>query len=458
METIRRAGICALLTGTMLTAMLSGCGDKKADGTAAALTIGDETINIGTADFYLRYQQAESTAMLMSYGMMQEGGSFWDNEYAAATSSEEAQTYGDNMKESVRDSIVEAVLLRQHFDDYDVEFPADLESAAADAAAAVMEANADALAEIGTTQADVEEVLRLLTYRPLMFEAVTADTDKEVSDEEAAQTTISYARASLKTTDPETNAQVDMDEEQKGVLHTELTTLLEQLKEGNDPEADISAMAEEIDSENIMASSRTYGSDDTTLPDAVKEAAAALEDGQVCDEVIDTGDYYYIVRLDHLFDEEKTEQQKKIIIAQRQQDDFNAKIEEWKEAAGVKEEEAWKKLEITDTHAYTMKMPEMTETASSAAESTSTAESTSAVSASEADESSVSASSAAESTSAASASEAGESSVSASSAEESTSAVSASEAGQSSAASSSAEDSTSVSAESESAASASSAE
>ena len=47
METIKRAGICALLTGTMLTAMLSGCGEKKADGTAAALTIGGETVNIG---------------------------------------------------------------------------------------------------------------------------------------------------------------------------------------------------------------------------------------------------------------------------------------------------------------------------------------------------------------------------------------------------------------------------
>lgn len=457
METIKRAGICALLTGTMLTAMLSGCGEKKADGTAAALTIGGETVNIGTADFYLRYQQAESTAMLISYGMMQEGGTFWDGEYAAATSSTEAQTYGENMKESVRDSIVEAVLLRQHFGDYDLEFPADLESAAADAAAAVMEANADALAELGTTQADVEEVLHLMTYRPLMFDAVTADVDTEVADEEAAQTTITYARASLKTTDSETNAQVDVDEEQKGVLHTELTTLLEKVKEADDPETDISVLAKEIDNENIFVSSRSYGSDDTTLPDEVKEAAAALEDGQMCEEVIDTGDYYYIVRLDHLFDEEKTAQQKEIIVAQRQQDAFTAKLDEWKAAADVTEEEAWKKLEITDAHAYTLKLPEAAEESTSVS-----AESTDAVSASSAEEStsasSVSGNSAASSAAeeSTSVSAAGTDAASASSAAEETTSVSA-ESTDAASASSAAEETTSVSAAGTDASSASSA-
>ncbi len=452
METIRRAGICALLTGTMLAAALSGCGEKKVDGTAPALTIGDETVSIGMADFYLRYQQAQNTAMMISYGLLQEGGSFWDGQYAAATSSTEAMTYGENLKEAARDSIAEAVVLRQHFGDYDLEFPADLETASAEAAAAVMEANADALAEIGTTQADVEEALKLMAYRPLMFDAVTADTDREVTDEEAAQTTITFARASLKTTDPESGAQTDVTDEQKGVLHTELTTLLESMKEENDPEADMSVKAAEIDNENITVLTRSYGSDDTTLPDEVKEAAAALEDGQMSDEVIEAADYYYIVRLDHLLDREKTDQQKETIIAQRLRDDFTAKLDEWKEAAGVTEEEAWKKLEVTDAHTYTLKIPEVEETASSAAESTSavseSAESTSAVSESA---ESTSASSAAESTSAASESA---QSVSASSAAESTSAVS--ESAESASASSAAE-STSAASESAQSASASSA-
>ena len=400
MNAIKKAGVCGLLTGAMVSALLSGCGQqKKADRTAEAITVNNETVNMGAAEFYLRYQQAETTTMLVNYGMLQEGASFWDSQYAAATSSAEAMTYGDNMKDSVKDSIVEAVVLRQHFGDYDLTFPEDLEKKASEAAAQTMAANADALAEIGTTEEDVKEVLELMAYRPLMFDAVTADTDTEVSDEEAAQTTITYARASLKTTDSETNEQVDIDDEQKGVLHTELETFLEQLKEKDDPEADMNAMAGEIDGDNIFAFTRSYGSDDTSVPDEVKAAVEKLEDGQVSDEVIDTGDYYYIVRLDKKFDEEKTEQQKETIVAQRLQDAFTEQLESWKESSEITEGKAWTELEVTDVHAYVQTVPEAESTSVSAAEE-STSEPAAAESVSEsAAAESVSGSAAAESTS-----------------------------------------------------------
>lgn len=423
MKTVRRAGVSALLAGTMLAALLSGCGEKKADGTAAALTINGETVNMGSAEFYLRLQQAESTTMMINYGLIQEGAAFWDGQYTAATSSQEAETYGSNMKESARDSIVEAVVLRQHFGDYDLTFPEDLDASAAETAAAVMAENADAMAEIGATEEDVAEVLRLMAYRNLMFDSVTADTDTEVSDEEAAQTTITYARASVKTTDSETNEQVDKSDEEKGVLHTELATLLEQAVEADDPEADLTAMAKEIDETNITVSSRSFGSDDTTLPDEVKDVLADLEDGQFFDEVIETEDYYYIVRLDKMFDEEKTEQQKETIAAQRLQDAFAAQLDTWTGEAEVTESDAWKALTVTDAHTWVQATPE--------AESSSAAETTDSTAVSSAADSTA-ASSAADSTAASSAAES-----TSSSAADSAAASSAAESASSSAADSS---------------------
>ena len=72
----------------------------------------------------------------------------------------------------------------------------------------MLTSNTDALAKIGATKDDVAEVLELYTYQAKMDEPMKADTDREVSDEEAAQTTITYTRIPLTTTDDSGNETV----------------------------------------------------------------------------------------------------------------------------------------------------------------------------------------------------------------------------------------------------------
>ena len=104
-----------------------------------------------------------------------------------------------------------------------------------------------------------------------------------------------------------------------------------------------------------MASSLSYGSDDTILEDTVKEAVSSLTDGQVYGSVIETEEYYYIVRLDQAFDAEATETEKESIISQRESENYDAKLQEWVDASAVDTKSGWDNLRVTDKDLYVVK-------------------------------------------------------------------------------------------------------
>ena len=106
MKTAKTAAICGMTSLALAAAGLAGCGDKAVDGTQAALIINDEEINLGTASFYLRHQQAETENMMVSYGFGT-SGSMW------GTGLNEGD-YGLEFKDSMTDSLTEMVLQRQH--------------------------------------------------------------------------------------------------------------------------------------------------------------------------------------------------------------------------------------------------------------------------------------------------------------------------------------------------------
>ena len=250
----------------------------------------------------------------------------------------------------------------------------------------VVDSNTDALAKIGATKDDVAEVLELYTYQAKMDEPMKADTDREVSDEEAAQTTITYTRIPLTTTDDSGNETVVSDEE-KASLTADCEELISQVQATGDvANADISAIAEEIN-EDFFSSSYSYGSDDTAMPDSVHEAVDTLSDGELYDGVLeDTDTYLYVVRLDLAFDEEATETEKQSIISERETENYNNKLQEWKDAITVEEESAWTDLTVTDKDAYTVvQNTDSTDSSSSSSSGTDSSSSSSGTSGSSSD-------------------------------------------------------------------------
>ena len=132
MKNRKRMLICVILAA----GLLAGCAKKETaepvDGSEAAITVNGESIDLGTASFFLRAQQAETTTMMEMYGFATGGSSFWDQDTTDEGGS--ATTYGKQMKDTVKDDLVSYMLLREHASDYGLEMPEEVKKAAAEAA------------------------------------------------------------------------------------------------------------------------------------------------------------------------------------------------------------------------------------------------------------------------------------------------------------------------------------
>lgn len=356
---------CGLLAVSLCTASIAGCGNNSSiDGTAEAIVINGESVNLGTANFLLRFQQATMLSYYQMFG--QNTSAIWDSEV-------ENETYGDTFKKDVLESIEKMYLLKEHAADYNVSLSEEEISKADAAADEFIAANGEeVLKTLGVSKEDISEVLQLYTYQNKMYDPMTADVDTEVSEEESAQTTITYVKVSAAGTekDEEGNT-IELSEDEKAAKRELAQKVLDQAKLSVDiANADFSTIVKEVD-ENLSASSASYGSDDTALDQVLKDAAADMQDGELNQAVLEGTDAYYVLRLDKTLDEEKTEQKKESIIKQRKDDQYNELLNGWLKDSEIKTTKAWDKVEVKDAEAYTFKQKEQTESGDGAADSSS---------------------------------------------------------------------------------------
>lgn len=409
--------VCGVLTAAVALSGLSGCGDSTVvDGTQTALVINDEKINLGKANFMLRYQQA---TMVNYYQTM---SSMFGQQYSlsfdalADESDEDSPTVGENLKEDALTSIEQAFLMRQYASEYDVSLTDDEVAGAQEAAAAFVEDNdAETLTRLGVTQEDIQDVIEVYAIQSKMYDPMIADVDTEVSDEEAQQSRISYVRVSTEGTETDENGDtVELTDEEKAEKKEIAQRFLDALNASEDPAtADFSDLRTQINDElneerkaeeaaqsdstadtseegtedttdstedtdevYLTASETTFGADDDSLDEALKDAAETLTDGQVYGEVIEGEDAYYVVRMDSVLDREATDEEKDTIVQQRQSDAYNDLLDSWIDESDISVKRAWNKLEVTDYDLYTMTVDSSEESTDSSSDSTADTDST----------------------------------------------------------------------------------
>lgn len=409
--------VCGVLTAAVALSGLSGCGDSiVVDGTQTALVINDEKINLGKANFMLRYQQA---TMVNYYQTM---SSMFGQQYSlsfdalADESDEDSPSVGENLKEDALTSIEQAFLMRQHASEYDVSLTDDEVAGAQEAAAAFVEDNdAETLTRLGVTQEDIQDVIEVYAIQSKMYDPMIADVDTEVSDEEAQQSRISYVRVSTEGTETDENGDtVELTDEEKAEKKEIAQRFLDALNASEDPAtADFSDLRTQINDElneerraeeaaqsdstadtseegtedttdstedtdevYLTASETTFGADDDSLDEALKDAAETLTDGQVYGEVIEGEDAYYVVRMDSVLDREATDEEKDTIVQQRQSDAYNDLLDSWIDESDISVKRAWNKLEVTDYDLYTMTVDSSEESTDSSSDSTADTDST----------------------------------------------------------------------------------
>lgn len=358
-KTIALTGLVVALGTTTLT----GCGDTL-DGSKTVAACKDEKVTVGTANMLLRMNQAQMASYYAMFGGSTAG--IWDQE------GEDGKTYGENTKDDVMEQIHNMVLLKQHAADYDVTISEEEQQKIKDAAAKFMESNSEETIEkLAVSQSDIEKVLEYYTYQNKMFDPMTADVDTNVEDSEAAQSKITYCSVSIEDKEDDEGNAVALTDEEKQEKKDQAQEILDKLNAQEDPaQADMDALAKEVD-ETLASTVRTFGSDDTSLDDKLKEAVKDLSDGQVAPAVVEGEKAFYVVRMDKVLDEESTQSKKDSIVSDRKQEAYDKLLEDWgKEDKLTVEKSVWKKVKLTDADSYTMKQQEAEEQPESGTEDT----------------------------------------------------------------------------------------
>lgn len=352
-EMTKKTAVVAM-AGIMAAGMLTGCGEKKLDGSKTVATVDETKIPLGVVSLSVREGQMQTEAMYRSYM----GGSdfdIWDTE------AEKGKTYGEQAVEESLKDVELMYIMKAKAADYDVELTDEDEKAIAEAAASFMEANSEeTIADLAVTEDQVKTYLELQTYKQKIHDPIVADVDKNVSDEEAQQSSFEYVSVST----------ADLSDDEIKEKKEDAQKILDGLKA--DPDGDFSEIAKSVD-DSYSSLSGTFDANETsededtddedadedsssysgTYPEEVIDVLRTLDDGEVASDIIETDTAYYVVKLNKKDDEEATETKKESIISTREQTLYTDTTEKWLDDADIKEEKkVLKTLKVTDNHKY----------------------------------------------------------------------------------------------------------
>ena len=365
MKTMTKKTAVVALAGVMAAGMLTGCGEKALDGTKTVATVDGAEIPLGMLSLSVREGQAQAEAMYKSF-MGGSDYSIWDTE------AEKGKTYGEQAVEQALKDIELMCILKEKAADYDVEITEDDEKAIADAAAAFMSANTeDTLKTLAVTEDQVKTYLELETYKSRMHDPLIADVDKDVSDEEAQQSSFDYVSIST----------ADLSDDEIKQKKEDAQKILDDLKAAGS-DGDLNEIAKSVD-DSYSSVSGTFdvnedaakedsdeesdsSSSSSAYPDEVMKVLRTLKDGEIGPDVIETDTSYYVVKLDKVNDEEATETKKQSIISTRENKLYTDTTEKWLDDADINvEKKVLKTLKVTDNHKFSIATatPEPTEEA-----------------------------------------------------------------------------------------------
>ena len=415
---ILAAGMCA----SMAMGLLTGCSSSNDEVVAK---MGDTKLTLGEANFMLRYSQAQTQSYLGA--MFGEGTNVFQQDLTGS-----GQAYGETVKESVLNDLKDMTILEQHMSDYNVELTDEDKAAIEEAAKQFIADNSkEVLKEMSATEETVSRILTLYTIQSKMETAIEADVDTEVSDEEAAQKTIQYAYFTIPETENETedtteaaSADESASETETGTeavseteteteaasesetvaeTETEATSETEAVSEAaseetsedtTESETEESAEKKEtrekvqsiIDAvqggetledavkavdESKSLTSYSYGADEETLNENLKNAADTLSDGEIATEPVEGENGFYVVQMVSTFDRNATDQKKEEIIKDRKKELYDNKIVEWDTESLDINEKVWDKVTFDDI--FTLKQEETESETGTEAESVSEA-------------------------------------------------------------------------------------
>ena len=317
------------ITGLLAMGVLTGCGSIDENDVVA--TVGDKEISAGVANFYARYTQAQYETYYSGYL----GENMWNTDAA------EGQTYEEFVKDSVLEQLEKMTVLEEHMKDYDVSLTEEEKAVIEKSAKEFDEANTlESKEKISGSEKTVKRVLTLMAVQQKMAEAIEADVDTEVSDEEAAQKSMQYVLFPYTSTD-ESGAATDLSDDEKAEAKKKAESFAESAKTAEDFEA----LAKE---QGVEAQKATFDAESASPNADLVKAADALKEGEVTG-MIETDSGCYVAKVTSLLDREATDAKKESIVQERKTDLYNKTCEKWLKKDGVKVNKGvWKKVDFNE--------------------------------------------------------------------------------------------------------------
>lgn len=316
---MKKRTACLIALMSAMTMALTGCSvGNSVNNSAEAANVDGVSIPLGEVNFYLRYQQTQMSTYSGYFG------EDFMNQDLMGTGS----IYGDTVKDTVVQTLEEYYLIEAHAGDIGISLSDGDKAAAVEAADAFLAANdSKTLKAMSADKETVTHVLELMALQNKAYENRAATIDTNVTDEEAAQKTITYVRSSTSGTTDDDDNTVDLTDEELA----EKKEVLDQIRDEAGADGDLDAAAE---IHGLSAVTTSYGADDENLNENVKAAAETLSDGEYAD-IVEGDNAYYLVRMDSTFDREATDNHKQVILTQREKDAYTAWVDSLKENADI---------------------------------------------------------------------------------------------------------------------------
>ena len=318
-----------VVAGALCMSAFTGCGVEPKEPVA---TLGEQTVTYDLVNFLCKYQKATSDDLYMAYF----GQPIWDYDLTGSGTTMEEQ-----LKDSAMSVLHDLYTLKANMEKYKVELTNEEKAEIEKVAKAFLEANTQqALEELGANEEVVLEMLTLYTIQAKMFDAITADVDRVVKDEDANMRGYSIVSISLDgeynskgTYVKYTEAEIKEIKEKAAKMETALKT-----------NKDLKKVAKEY---GFTVSEKAYAKNDTSVTSDILKALDALKEGEVSGQVV-TKSAIYFVKIDTDTDKEATEENRESIIAERENKKYDAIMKQLQKNDGWKVDE--KMLDKVDFH------------------------------------------------------------------------------------------------------------
>ena len=281
---------------------LAGCGRTKVTlekyPTTVAATFGDTKIYLDEANYLARSDQYVSEMYYIMYGY--DVSDMWQSDLGTGKTMEEYT------KTSTMASIYQTYVLKAKAEELGLTLDEDETAKVEETVKSTMDNMDEAVMEVtNITEDRIRDIVTNNALAMKAYEYAVKDVDTEVSDEEAAQRTISYILV------------------KDGEDAEAAKALAEELKGKVEAGEDMETLAEENE---CTFMNPTYGEGD--YDNTIGDYGLTLKTGEI-GSVYEEGFGWYVVRCDTDFDKEATENEKPAIVEKRKDEAFQSVYAEW---------------------------------------------------------------------------------------------------------------------------------